>query len=253
MDVVDLKEFYASGLGQATRRIIAARLKLRVRGVRGANILGLGYCTPYLEVLQNEDANIMAMMPARQGVVHWPASGDIASALVDEACLPLADGSVDLALVVHGLELTDQMPDMLRELWRVLAPQGRAVIIVPNRRGVWARFDHTPFGHGRPFSRGQLTTLLRDAQFSPSGWTSMLFMPPSARSFMVRSATLWERAGSWTGPGFSGLIMVEAIKQVYAIKGAKQKRQLVPVLRPSMLPQPARTAVSRGQLQQLDL
>lgn len=244
MDVVDLKEFYASRLGHATRRIIVSRLRSRLRGLKGARVLGLGYCTPYLDSLVGEGCNVMAMMPARQGVVHWPAEGNSASALVDEACLPVADGSMDFVLVAHGLELSDQLPDMLRELWRVLAPQGRAVFIVPNRRGLWARFDHTPFGHGRPFSRGQLTTLLRNAQFSPAGWTSMLFMPPSTRSFMVGSATLFERMGSWVGPGFSGLIMVEAIKQVYAVSGTKQKRQLIPSLRPSIIPQPARTGMS---------
>ena len=61
---------------------------------------------------------------------------------------------------------------------------------------------------------------------------------------MVRSATLCERMGSWVGPGFSGLIMVEAIKQVYAASGGKQKRQLVPSLRPNIIPQPARAGLS---------
>lgn len=241
MDVVDLREFYASRLGQATRRIIMHRLRARLNGLRGSQIIGLGYASPYLDMFGDKSADAIAMMPARQGVVHWPATGGIRSVLVDEACLPLADSSVDFALVVHGLELTDQLPDMLREIWRVLAPQGRAMFLVPNRRGLWARFDTTPFGHGRPFSRGQLTTLLRNAQFSPSGWSSLLFVPPSTRGFMVRSATLWERSGSWIGPGFSGLIMVEAVKQVYAVSGTKQKsRRLVPVLRPNILPQPAR-------------
>ena len=41
-------------------------------------------------------------------------------------------------------------------MWRVLAPSGR-VIVVPNRRGPWARADNTPFGHGRPYSRSQIT------------------------------------------------------------------------------------------------
>jgi hypothetical protein len=226
MDVVDLREFYASKLGQATRRIIVHRLRSRLKGLRGARVIGLGYATPYLDMTGEEAASTIAMMPARQGVLHWPAQGGARSVLV------------------HGLELTDQLPDMLRELWRVLAPQGRAMFIVPNRRGLWARFDTTPFGHGRPFSRGQLTTLLRNAQFSPSGWQSLLFVPPSQRGFMVRSATIWERTGSWIGPGFSGLIMVEAIKQVYAVSGSKQKvRRLVPALRPNIMPQPARTGL----------
>ena len=243
MDVLDLKEFYASRLGHATRRIVVPRLQARLRGLKDAQIAGLGYASPYLESLQHPNQSALSMMPARLGVTHWPLNGQNCAVLVDESCLPLADGSLDLALVVHGLELTDHLPDLLRELWRVLAPQGRAVFIVPNRRGVWARFDHTPFGHGRPFSRSQLMTLLRDAQFSPAGWTNLLFVPPSQRGFVTGSSVVWERVGSWVGPGFSGLIMVEAIKQVYAVSGGKRRQRLVPVLRPDILPQPARSGL----------
>lgn len=247
MDVVDLREFYASRLGQATRRLIAHRIRSRWTSARGATVLGLGYATPYLDVWREEAERVVGFMPARQGVMHWPASGPSRTALVDEAELPLADGSVDLALVVHGLELTDQMPDMLRELWRVLSPQGRALIVVPNRRGMWARIDTTPFGHGRPFSRDQLTRLLRDAQFSPAGWANVLFVPPIRRSFVARSAPAWERLGLWIWPRFSGVVMVEAVKQVYAVSARKRQRRLVPVLKPPpLLPQPARTGAGLG-------
>ena len=172
-----------------TRRMLSHRIRSRFRAGQGARVLGVGYAIPYL------------------GVVHWPQSGLNDAALVEEADLPLPDASVDLALVVHGLELTDQLPDLLRELWRVLAPQGRALLVVPNRRGMWARFDSTPFGHGRPFSRGQLSDLLRDAAFSPTGWAYALFAPPIGRSFLIRSAPALERFGMWISPGFAGVVV----------------------------------------------
>ena len=93
---------------------------------------------------------------ARQGVIHWPREGPVQSALVDEFDLPLLESTVDLALVVHGLELTDSPIEMLQEVWRVMAPQGRLVLVVPNRRGLWAAFDTSPFGYGQPFSRTQI-------------------------------------------------------------------------------------------------
>ena len=153
--------------------------------------------------------------------------------------MPLADGSVDLALVIHGLELTDHLPDMLRELWRVLSPQGRVLFVVPNRRGMWARFDTTPFGHGRPFSRQQLTQILRDAQFTPSSWAHALFAPPLNRAFVRRSAPALERAGLWVSPAFSGVIIVEAVKQVYAVSKSRRSRAVVTNLKPGVLPAPA--------------
>ena len=245
MDVVDLREFYASPLGAATRRLITHRIRSRVRGMSGAVVLGLGYATPYLDVWREEADRVLGFMPARQGVAHWPANGLSATALVDEVDMPLPDGSVDLVLVVHGLELTEHLQDALREIWRVLSPGGRAIFIVPNRAGMWARTDNTPFGHGRPFSRSQLTELLRDAMFSPSGWANALFVPPMARGFLIRSAAAWERLGLWLWPAFSGVIIVEAVKQVYAVRKPKRSRQLMPRFKPVPAAVPAGTHRTR--------
>jgi len=237
MDVVDLKEFYGSPLGAAARRLLTHRIRARIRGLKGGVILGIGYATPYLDVWREEADRVLGFMPARQGVVHWPLTGPSATALVDDSEMPLPDGVVDLALVVHGLELSEHLQETLREIWRVLAPGGRAIFVVPNRSGMWARSDSTPFGHGRPFSRSQLTDLLRDAMFSPSGWANALFVPPVQRGFLIRSAAAWERLGLWMWPAFSGVIIVEAVKQVYSVRRPKRARRLVPKFNP--VPQPA--------------
>ena len=239
MDVVDLREFYASPLGQVSRRLIARRIRSRWSNVSGGTVLGLGYATPYLDLFREEAGVVIGFMPGEQGVIHWPAEGKSATALVDDVELPLADGAVDYVLVVHGLELTEHLPDLLREIWRVLSPQGRALLVVPNRRGMWARVDTTPFGQGRPFSQMQLTQMLREAEFSPLGWSHALFVPPLQRSYLVRSAPAWERIGIWLSRGFSGVLLVEAVKQVYAISSGKRVRKLVPSLKPALAPQPA--------------
>ena len=87
--------------------------------------------------------------------------------------------------------------------------------MVPNRRGVWARLDTTPFGHGRPYSRSQITQLLRETWFTPTGWADALHVPPVARGWFLRSAVAWERAGSAVAAPFAGVHIVEATKQVY--------------------------------------
>lgn len=224
MDIVDLREFYGGRLGAATGRIVGDQLRGRFQGVRGARVLGLGFALPYLDGWREEAERILAFMPARQGVARWPRKGPGLTALVDDTDLPLADASIDVALVVHDLELTEPHA-MLRELWRVMAPQGRVIFIVPNRRGMWARFDSTPFGHGRPYSRRQLKRMLRDQLFSPQQWDNALFVPPFDWRFLVRSAPAWERLGKRLSPGFAGVLMVEAIKEVYAVSGAKRQRK----------------------------
>ena len=53
--------------------------------------------------------------------------------------LPLPDGSIDRVLLVHLLEVTEHPRDVLDEVWRVLTPGGRMIVVAPNRRGLWAR------------------------------------------------------------------------------------------------------------------
>ncbi len=246
MDIVDLREFYTSRLGDTTRRLIANRLKSRVGPLAGATVMGLGYATPYLEDCAREAQRNMAFMLARQGVIHWPAEGPVQSALVDEFDLPLLESTVDLALVIHGLELTDAPDEMLKEVWRVLAPQGRLLLAVPNRRGLWASFDSSPFGYGQPFSRPQLYRLLRESQFAVVSWSPVLFLPPTSRALFLSWAGVFESIGNRMMPGFSGVVIVEAIKQVYAISTGKRARRLAPRLRPALTPLPAGQGSTRS-------
>ena len=134
---------------------------------RNERLVGLGYTLPWLDRFGADAERVFAFMPATQGAVNWPADGPSATALVFDEELPLVDSSIDRMLLVHSLEHAENPRETLKEIWRVLAPAGRVVIVVPNRRGIWARFEHTPFGTGRPFSRGQLNELLREANFTP--------------------------------------------------------------------------------------
>jgi SAM-dependent methyltransferase len=236
-DVADLRAFYAQRLGVVARRFVSRGIRARFGNTRGMRVLGVGYAIPYLGLFREEAERCIAFMPASQGVVKWPTSKPTLSALVDELDMPLADAAVDRVLLVHVLEMAHDPGALLRELWRVLAPGGRLLTVVPNRRGLWARTDATPFGHGRPYSRSQLTTLLRETWFTPIGWEEALYVPPFASSWLLRSAVAWERAGATISAPFAGVHIVEATKQVYrAIPAKREKTRLVPTLEPVLAP-----------------
>lgn len=215
VDVIDLRDFYHRPLGQMVRRVLRAKLRARWDDVAGLRVLGVGFATPYLGIFRDEAERAMAFMPAAQGVLEWQSARGLASALVEEDMWPLPDAAMDRILVVHGIEGADSPTELLRECWRCLAPGGRLMAVVPNRRGPWARMDTTPFGHGRPYSRTQLTNLLRDTQFTPVGWTEGLFFPPMERGMILRSALGAERIGATLWGPFAGVYVVEATKQVY--------------------------------------
>src|SRR5205807_29750 len=139
----------------------------------------------------------------------------------------------------HALEMSRDAEALLREAWRVLAAGGRLLAVIPNRRGVWARTDTTPFGHGRPYSRSQITHLLRETWFTPISWGEALYVPPIARNWFLRTAVAWERTGSAISAPFSGVHIFEATKQVYRALPARRERQrLVPALEPALAPSP---------------
>jgi len=243
MDVVDLRSFYSQRLGVVARRFVSRGVRARWPDTKGLRLLGIGYATPYLGLFREEAERCLAFMPAGQGVVKWPSARPALTALVEADELPLPDGIVDRLLLVHALELSSDAGTLLREAWRVLSPGGRMLAVVPNRRGVWARLDTTPFGHGRPYSRTQIMQLLRETWFTPVGWSEALYVPPIPRGWFLRTAAAWERAGTSISAPFAGVHIVEATKQVYrAVPARKERRRLVPALEPALAPSPGGAA-----------
>lgn len=232
LDVATLRDFYATPLGQIARRLLARRIRARWGTTAGETMAALGFGTPFLGPYRQEAARVAALMPAAQGALIWPQSGPILSTLVEEGSLPLPDNTVDRLLVVHCLEVTEQVAPLLRELWRIVKPEGQVLVIVPNRRGLWAHVETTPFGQGQPYSRSQLDSLLTQSLFTPISWETALHLPPFDKGMLVRSAAAWERMGSKASPRFGGVLIVEARKETIApISGkpirAKALRELV--------------------------
>lgn len=239
LDVIDFRTFYADRLGRTVRREIRATIARRWGALGNQRIMGFGYATPFLDPFRTEAERVFAFMPAQQGVVNWPSSDESATALVHEDALPLPDASLDRILVVHALEHCDSPREMLQEFWRVLAPGGRILIVVPNRRGILARVDRTPFGFGRPFSRGQLTSLLRQTLFSPISWGPALYMTPVPRFLSIELTQRLARFGALLSPAFAGAIYVEATKQLYQGVVESKRKRIANALKPVLVPAPS--------------
>jgi SAM-dependent methyltransferase len=234
MNIVEIAEFYDKPLGHVAQGLVSSRLQLSRGTTTDQLVMGLGYPLPYMKP---EGRNIAFMM-ARSGVVHWPQNGAIRSALVDELDLPLTESCVDVALLIHALEFAESAEDMLAEVWRVLSPQGRLVLVVPNRRGLWSSTDVTPFGQGQPFSRSQVMALLKAAQFTISRVEHSLMSPPWLGSGLAKVVEPLSRLAPRR---FSGVVVVEAQKQIYAYSTGKPVRRIVPRLKSVLLPSPHST------------
>lgn len=256
-EAIEIDRFYRSQRGEAARTMVYRRLQALWPEVKGLDMLGYGFAGPYLEPFREKARRAVAFMPSAQGAIAWPdRHGErCASVLGEETRLPFAEAMFDRIVAVHTLEEADDLQRLLRELWRVLAPEGRLVIVAAHRAGAWARVDATPFGHGRPFSRGQLTRLLTGALFEPIAWARALYAPPWSMFCGPRLSGLFESAGERFWPGFGGLILVEAVKHVGAIRPTGAA---VPVRRKALdaapgaalsPPEPSRTLTAKDKSQ----
>jgi SAM-dependent methyltransferase len=210
-----LADFYETPLGQGARRAILRRVKVMWPDVRALRVLGFGFAIPYLTPWLAEAERIVAFMPAQQGVVAWPQARNLA-VLGDEYAVPFPDAFFDRVLMVHGLEGSESARLMLRQLWRVLAPEGRVLIIAPNRASPWAQLVRSPFAVGRPYHRLELDNLLKSALFEPAAWDRALHVPPLRSRSLIGTGTTWENIGRRGWPALAGVHLVEARKSLVA-------------------------------------
>lgn len=153
--------------------------------------------------------------------------------LVDE--LPFANESLDLITLPHVLEFAQNPHDVLREVNRVLRPEGRLVISGFNPMSLWGARQHLSRLIGRPFlpTEGQFISHLRIKD-----WLNLLDysidrgrfgcyrFPANTQSGMQRMGFM-EKAGDRWWPVLGSVFTLSAVKRVSGMKlvgRIKQKR-----------------------------
>ena len=226
--IYDYRDFYAKPSGKVIQRILSDKILECWPECNGLSFLGYGYAAPYISLYDDKTAQAMLTMPAALGAHHWPEHEPGRVCLAEDSELPFETNSIDRILIVHGLERTEIVASALGEIWRVLKSNGRIIMIVPNRLGLWSKAEWTPFGHGRPYSEMQLTSMLKEALFVPEKRSESLFMPPLKSRLVMKSARFFEAFGQYVYPILGGVLVIEASKQLYApSSGTKAPARLV--------------------------
>ena len=224
LDVVALNNFYYyTKLGELTQ----LRLQSCVKRLWGSSIsgqlAGFGFSPPLLTPYLNRTTDVVSLMPGQQGVMPWPVDCN-RSILVEETSWPIATASVDRLIVVHGFETCNKPRALLQEIWRVLAPSSKVIFVVPNRTGLWARSELTPFGFGRPYSIRQLRDQLANNRFTIEKYLTALYAPPSEKLYWLKTNNFFERLGQkFDSRLMAGVIILEASKQIYAMPKSNLK------------------------------
>ncbi len=223
-DIDRLQTFYGSSLGRMAHDMVDRRAGALWPAADGLDVLGLGHADALLERYRPGARRVVSAAMDEQGVIRWPADGKGLATLVEEERFPFPDALFDRVIVRHALEEAESPQRLLRELWRICAPEARILIIVAHRRGLWARAESTPFGHGRPYTRSQLNRLLEEAMFLPQASARALFAPPIGWGLITSAGDAWERIGRFAWSGFGGVLMIEAIKRLYVEPSGKPAR-----------------------------
>lgn len=218
-DIVNLRQFYSSPLGRKVKRRLRRVLRDYWHVEKGVVTVGIGYASPLLplpDARVDAAARILALMPVVQGAIYWPVDAENHSVLGDEMRPPFAPSSLHRVLMVHAFEHAAAPDELLRIWWHMLAPGGRLLLVVPNRSGLWARFGHTPFATGTPYTMASLRALLNAAGFTLRDVRAAFFAPPSSHPFWLRLFSAIEWLGAAFFPRVGGVLAIEAEKQIYA-------------------------------------
>ena len=211
-DVGKIDAFYNSTRGQMVARLLNKELlKIWTPSNKTSNLV-----VGFPSIFPERSAMFPVLMPSEIGGMPWESESVVYSALIDSTSWPLESDSVDYVLITHALEFILDKNGFLLEASRVLRSAGKLIMIVPHRGGLWSRAETTPFGHGTPFSKRQIFSLLKNTGLNPEKCTRSLFLPPFVDKLPRVFSNQVEVFGERVLPLLGGVLIVEANKLVYA-------------------------------------
>lgn len=220
--ISECKQYYKTPLGQLACRHIRKVIHELWSDPSDDNIVGIGFTNPYLRCFSAKENSIFSLFPYEMGKHHFAPQKINQSALIAEDEIPLPNNSINRVILAHALEHANNPEAILEEIYRILTPSGRVLIMVPHRRGLWTRAEHTPYGKGRPYSMSQLIALIEQNQFVPTRKRSALYFPPTTSRIILKLHNILEALGRTLFAPTGGVIIVEAEKQIPGQGGKKE-------------------------------
>lgn len=138
--------------------------------------------------------------------------------------LPIATHSVDLVLLPHVLEFSPEPHAVLREVDRILMPEGRLLIVGFNPWSLWGVRSAVGPGRDEAPWNGRFLSLLRVKDwltllgFEVSAGRLACYVPPvRAEKWLTRFAFMEPTGSRWWSVG-GAVYMIEAIKRVSGVR-----------------------------------
>ena len=219
-DVLKLRAWYHTLQGRLVQRVIKRQIApLLPDGHEECATLGIGYPQPYLPALYKDKKSqhqIFIGTPPEIGATVWPEGRKNRTLILD--AFPFAENTFDCIFLCHALEFATNADELMAQCWHALRPEGVLVVMVPNRRGAWARRDGSIFALGQPYSPRQLEKLLKRNSYKILQSRFGLFFPPFNWRPLLRFYETFEKIGErWRAP-VGGVIVMQAQKDVFGMR-----------------------------------
>lgn len=217
-----LEEWYASPLGFEVVTRESVCLQGMLGDVFGYYLVQVGIADSFQEALAASRIRHRVLVPCVP-----PGDHRGLSAVGDPTRLPLASDSVDAVLLPHTLDFAADSRQVLREVERVLIPEGRVFVLGFNALSTWGlvRLLYRTGGQRAPWCGRFLTPYRVEDWLSLLGFDverreHILFQPPVRRALGTRLPSL-ERIGRRLWPALGAVYVIRAVKRVSTLTPIK--------------------------------
>src|SRR5882672_1953092 len=146
-----------------------------------------------------------------------------ADIIADPHGLPFAENAIDLIVMPHALEFTDDPHLMLREAYRVVRPEGQIVIAGFNPFSLFGAKRYfgraqTPPWNGNFIALYRLKDWLALLGFDVVGGRLDAYVPPFSTEKWLQRCAFFEKAGDRWWPIAGGIYFLRATKKVAGMR-----------------------------------
>ncbi len=233
--IIGLTEWLATAPGQYLLAWEQDRCDQVAADLFGFNALQLGL--PELDALRsNRMPHRWLALPDASPAEPAPAGGARVALIADAAALPFPPASLDLVVLPHTLELSADPHQVLREVERVLVPEGRLVISGFNPASLWglrqararlcAQVGFTAFGasdlylprSGEFIGPWRLRDWLRLLSFELESDLFGCYRPAVRTDKWLQRYAWLDEAGARSWPIFGAVYFMVAVKRVRGVR-----------------------------------
>lgn len=210
-----LEDWYATPLGAEVAMAEAAAVERQLTGLIGYYLLQVGVAGVFNANVGEGRIRRCIQLPA----AARPQVPGIQAA-AEPAWMPIASDSMDAVLLPHTLDFVADPQAALREVERVLIPEGRVVVLGFNALSLWGAWGLVGQRRGRvpwcgryltPFRVRDWLTLLG---FDLEAQEMLVFRPPWRRTALRRGTALMDALGARFWPVLGGVYVIRAVKRV---------------------------------------